>query len=183
MGIIVTNNTPFDFSALDLPCLIHGKPKEGASLFTMCLAAQLCKQGEKLLVLCGYPQAKAEFIRQMGTDSLSQSRATFFTKENFAGFVEYTALHSNTHDRILLIKNFELFSAQILRQTQKFRGVLLSGNLDECGYGTAIEASWYSTQIYFSKPLANRKLSFQNPPKYSGVVIRKTERQIVRVKE
>ena len=53
MNKILVNEKEFNFTEENLPILIHGEDKSGASLYTIAIAANLFSQKEKLVILCG----------------------------------------------------------------------------------------------------------------------------------
>ncbi len=169
MNTILFNNQPLILSQTDLPCLIHGTTGTGASLFTMTLVAQLFRQGRKILALCGYPLTLTEFIQQtQTTDYLSVTESTdralfprtgalFLTKENTEVFLELLATLPDIKERILLIKNIDLFSESIFDQVRHFPNLIVSGNVETCMYREKIITTPYEIKCIFS-PLAGFSL-------------------------
>lgn len=123
---ILLNNKSFNYSVNELPCLIHGKEKMGASLFTMSLVADLYTQGYKLLCITGYPMAKDEFLSQTGAEDETISisnvinqttelnkKALFVTKENPLAFIQLTKMMSDINERVILLKNIDLLNKDV----------------------------------------------------------------------
>ncbi len=58
------DNKATDFTLSDLPMLIHGADGNGASLFSITMAANFFRQGFKILFMSGYHMARDEFREQ-----------------------------------------------------------------------------------------------------------------------
>ncbi len=129
----------------DLPILIHGEDKLGASLYTMSLAANLHSQGNKILFLCGYAQAREEFTKQVGEFDDS---ATFFVKEGVENF-KNTLPQSG--DRIVIIKNIELFDENIFKLIKGAQNLIVSGDVGRCSFGKALTKETFATKVFFSE--------------------------------
>ena len=144
---LLLNNSPWNFTVDDLPCLVHGKDKVGSSLFTVSLVADLYSQGSKFLFLSGYHMARDEFISQTrepentiliedqsSIQSAESKRTIFIPRERMELFIKAIERLTDIQDRIVLIKNFDLFDESIFKAVEKNNKLILSGDLDKCLY-------------------------------------------------
>src|SRR3989338_913960 len=67
--IDVSTKEEIKISGSDLPMLIHGKERFGASLFSITVSALMHAEGNKILMFTAYPMAKEEFLEQVGDNS------------------------------------------------------------------------------------------------------------------
>ncbi|MEK7654014.1 MAG: hypothetical protein AAB345_01890 [Patescibacteria group bacterium] len=145
MNKILVNEKEYNFIDNNLPILIHGEDKSGASLYTMSLAANLYSQGSKLLFLCGYKQAQEEFVKQVGS---SNQNANFLTKERAGNF---KTLLAESTDRIIFIKNIELFSDDIFDLVKENERLIISGDINQCSFKKKILEKSFTTKIFFTQ--------------------------------
>ncbi len=143
---IFLDHKEFHFTQSALPILIHGKEHTGSSLFTISALTDLYSQGLKIIVLTGYPMARDEFEEQTG----AEENAQFFTKENEELFITNIQTNSDVNDRVILIKNIELFSEEIFDTVKDFSDVIISGDLNKCSFKEKILQKSFNTSIYFS---------------------------------
>jgi len=143
MNKILLENNEYRFTDTNLPILIHGKNKSGASLYTISLAASLYTQGSKILFLCGYKQAREEFTKQVGN---LNSRVNFLTKEQVNDFEK--ALFQ--FDGTIIIKNIELFDENTFDLVKERERLIISGDLSLCLFKNKILKKPFATEILFS---------------------------------
>lgn len=143
---ILLDGKEFHFTHVDLPILIHGEEHVGASLFTVSVLADLYAQGSKIIALTGYPMARDAFVEQTG----AEENAKFFTKENEELFITNIQTNSDVNDRVILIKNIELFSEEIFNTVKDFSNVIISGDLNKCSFKEKILQKSFNTSTYFS---------------------------------
>ncbi|MBP6098520.1 MAG: hypothetical protein KA477_00885 [Candidatus Levybacteria bacterium] len=143
---ILLDGKEFHFTRPDLPIFIHGEEHVGASLFTVSVLADLYAQGSKIIALTGYPMARDEFEEQTG----AEENAKFFTKENEELFITNIQTNSDVNDRVILIKNIELFSEEIFNTVKDFSNVIISGDLNKCSFKEKILQKSFNTSTYFS---------------------------------
>lgn len=161
------NNEPFAVTTDDLPTLIHGEEHSGASLFTMTLLSQLYRQGHPLIFLTGKAEAKEEFIAQTNCgDELTEIDASnnyeaaetkqiiYIAKEYAAQLPQLLAALPDKNERIILIKNIELFDEATLAVLFEHPLVMYSGDLNTCTSKELLLQLKYGSKIFFS-PLNN----------------------------
>jgi hypothetical protein len=147
-----------------LPMLIHGKEGSGASLYTVCVAAKWFSQGYKILFLCGYKKAEEQFAQQVGSD---YKNITFYTKEKVEEFI--TALKQNLSDKtIVIIKNIELFGAEVFEAINEIELIIVSGDVEESSLKERLLNKKFATKVFFS-PL--KGIGLPELKNYQGFVI------------
>ncbi len=163
MNSILLNNNQFTFTATNLPLLIHGKDKAGASLFTVTVAADLFSQGYKMLILSGYHMARDEFYQQVKGLPF-QENILFYTKEEsnlFLGALD----QPDIQERIIIIKNIELFPEEIVDRILLFSKIIISGDINQCTFKDKVLKQNYQSKVLFSQ-LGNNPLP--DLEKYQG---------------
>ena len=145
MKKINLNEEEYKFSRDDMPILIHGEDHAGASFYTLSLIANLSLEGQKVLVLCGYPMAQEQFEKQV--EGFGHS-TVFYTKEGEQDFLH--ALASTNDNDIILIKNIELFDGSIIEPVLNKKNFIISGDLGKCVYKDKILEKSLNTKIFFS---------------------------------
>lgn len=179
---ILLNDEEFHVGEDDLPCLVHYKEKQGGSQFTVTLVADLFLQGRKILFLTAYPMAKDNFFEQTkGMESkifFVDDKEKLSEAQNYQAiilksgdgdlYIEALKTLSDLSERVVLIKNFEIFDQNILDSSIKLEKIILSGNIDESVAKKQISDKLYKTTITFSEP--ETALPFKRPvlDKYVG---------------
>jgi len=134
------------FDEHDLPTLIHYKAKEWWSHYSMTLIANLVLQWAKVLMLTWYSEAKEQFYRN--TQAITEKTVVVHNlaevKKNKNKQViiihdddETLCLATikelpDIHERIIFIKNIDLFHKNLLTTCLKYNKIILSGDLDAC---------------------------------------------------
>ncbi|MEN9328382.1 MAG: hypothetical protein RI947_1190 [Candidatus Parcubacteria bacterium] len=162
---ILFNNEFFSVSLKHLPCLIHGADHSGASLFTVTYISDLYRQGAKILFLSGYHMARDEFDKQTGEPETSMllsdaaelstaevKRTVYVPRERSDLFIEAVKTFRDIDERVILIKNMELFDSSVYSSIKHLKHIVLSGDLDACSYRNEILQSPLKTKIVFSSP-------------------------------
>lgn len=178
---ILINGQVESFNPTDLPMLISGVDKAGASLFTVTTAINLLRNGNKILFLSAYPMAIKKFMELLTEQERSdveiveseisiQGKRAIIIKpgdENLF-FKTYNSLHDQS-DRVVILKNFERYTKAVELVINN-PNVILSGNVDATPYLATLKNKKFNTQIFFSKP----KLYPTNWPtaleKYTGII-------------
>jgi hypothetical protein len=193
---ILLNNEEFHFDENCLPCLVHYKEKQGGSHFTVTLVADLFLQGSKILFLTAYPMAKDNFFEQ----TRGKEDKIFFveTEDDLEKAEEYQAvilksgdgnlylkslkLLADLNERIVLVKNFEVFDKNILDESLKLEKIILSGDIDKSLSKKQISGKFYKTTISFSQP--ETFVNFQTPAleKYVGYLKTVDKEGLVKLK-
>ena len=191
---MLLNSQDLHVANSDLPLLIHGAEGNGASLFSVSLVADIYLRGASILFLCGYHMARDEFDGQTnskGESMLIESkddirkihnqRVIFLGKDHEELLPEVLASLSDSDEseRVVFLKNYELFTESSFESVLNYKLLVLAGDLDECSYRTRIlEKSW-KTSIYFSKPSINPGVAVPDIQKYTGYFVGQGKRGIV----
>ena len=192
MKISLEMSQEFRFFESDLSILIHGEEHAGASLFTVSVVADLYSQGSKILFLSGYPMAREEFLKQtddannfvLGTgnekpDELQKSRAIFLLKESSDFFVHLMRALPDISERVVLVKNIELFEEKVFDAVKDINKVIISGNLGKCACKESVLKKDFATKIFFSTLVADSSLALPCLEKYQGFLTSPSSNGIV----
>lgn len=173
------------FGEADLPMLIHGTPKVGAALFSVCTIAQLFMAKKKVLFFTAYPMGKKEFCASI---SDSDRQTDVYTLEkiedlDFASHHGAIVVKSGDRelcrqtleqlpdglDRVVFIKNIEeLLTPELFALVKERKQVILSGDADATPLAKEIFALPWATQIFFSKPNSPMAVEIPALKKYIG---------------
>lgn len=180
MKTLLLNNQVFHFVETDLPILIHGRDKTGASLFTVSAIANLYTQGQKILFLSGYHMARDEFLDQTKANNkalLIENRdllqkmplpqTIFIKRETPELFIEAIQTLPDINERVVLIKNFDLFDSALFEAAKNTK-LILSGDIDRCAFKDKIAGISWKTKILFSQPEVNANITLPALEKYEG---------------
>ncbi len=180
---IYLNDEPADFTLSDLPMLIHGADGNGASLFSITMAANYFRQGIKILFMSGFHMARDEFREQTKVEdsilledaaslagSLERS-VVFVPKESPELFLEMMNHTAEPKGWVFFLKNIELLDAAILERTLTMKNVILSGDVDRCTTDLRSFVDAASTKIVFTSSVKILRLSTSKLPKYTGLVV------------
>lgn len=181
---ILYNNSEYKPTIEDLPCLITYANKTWWSQFSMTMLAHLCIWGEKAIVLTAYPMAQENFEWQVEWENISIWHITDdeeieFSKDQQVIFIEsgnsdlFIATLEQLEDideRIIFIKNFEIFEKEVINICLQYNKLIISGNIDECKIKEKIWAHQYKTIIAFSEPDYTLPISYEEQKEYSGYI-------------
>ena len=148
MNTILLNGHEFHFSKGNLPILIHGEDHAGASLFTVSLVADLYAQGSKILFLSGYPMAKDEFIKQVG--EIKDDQVIFLGGNESLNFLKKVQDLEDIGERVILIKNIDLFEQEVFESVINKDKVIISGDIEKVAYRNRLFEKNFRTKIFFS---------------------------------
>jgi hypothetical protein len=154
------------FDTTDLPALIHYKCKEWWSHYSMSLIANLALQWSKVLILTWYPQAKEQFYTD--TKLIAEQTVVVHTLTELKKNTDkqIIVIHDDDealclaaiktlpdiNERIIFIKNIEIFHKNLLTTCLKYDKLILSGELDDCAAKTNISKKKYASILLFSQP-------------------------------
>lgn len=190
---IILNNTVHSVSETELPCLITYCEKVGGSNFSVSFVADLFLQGKKILFLTAYPMAKDNFLEQVKgneaniayiTDSgqLDQNvQGIILESGNEELFLQAIKKLPDINERIVLIKNMEVFSQAIFDACLNLEKIIFSGNIDTCVAKEQLKNKQFNTTIIFSKPTIDLKIELPILEKYVGYWCGKNETGFTRV--
>jgi len=189
---ILLDNRILKIEEKDLPCLVSYDKKVGGSHFTISMVANLFLKGSKIIFLTAYPMAKDNFLQQTkGKESEinyitnekqfdTDAQAIILESGNEKLFWKIIKRIDNLQKHVVLIKNMEMFSNEILDFCLKLQKIIISGDIDKCS-NKQIREKKFKTTIIFTKP--EIKLPF-NPPslkKYKGYLWSKDKEGYVTV--
>ncbi len=179
---ILLNNEVCHIRESDLPCLVHYKEKAGGSYFTISLVVDLLLRGSKILFFTKYHMAKDNFLEQ-----IKEKESNYFLverKKDLVGAEKYNAIILKSGDenlyrealksltdleeRIVLVKNFEALSKNILNSSLSLEKIILSGDTDRCVDKKRIRNKLFKTSIMFSESEALPLIRIPELKKYTG---------------
>jgi len=163
---ILLNWKPYILSEDKLPCLITYGKNMGGSHLSITLISQLFTQGSKILFMTAYPMAKDNFLNQIGQnpdkiiymssiDELENSPDTqviIIESGNAILFQKALDLLPDINERVIFIKNIEIFNEEIFDACIKHEKVIISGNIDECNFKNKFIETTFKTIIAFNQP-------------------------------
>lgn len=165
-----------------LPCLITYKEKSGGSQLSISLLTDLFFRGSKVLSFTAYDMARENFLQQFGEmesktayvesiDDLAKHKdAQFIMLKSGDESLFITAMKelSDINERVVLVKNMEVFSQAVFDVCLHLQKIILSGDIDTCVAKKQISEKHYETIIIFSPP--ETELPITAPPleKYTG---------------
>ncbi|HEY5588820.1 MAG TPA: hypothetical protein VIK86_07685 [Candidatus Paceibacterota bacterium] len=178
---ILVNNEIVRFTQDDFPILITGACKKGASLFSVSLVTSLFESRNKILFLTAYPEAKADFRKQLG-DSINE-RAIIIDSGEQDVFMEKLDEAKDLDETIILLKNMENYSTKLFNKLKDKKLVIFSGDIDECVFGEQLANKDFKTKIFFSYPKIIKIENKIDLPKYNGHIIGDKYNGIVKFEE
>ncbi|MBP6883973.1 MAG: hypothetical protein KBC06_01950 [Candidatus Pacebacteria bacterium] len=165
MNKVLLNGDEFECGENNLPLLIHGEDKAGASLFTITFAVNLFASGSKLLFLTGYEMAREEFLKQTTSTHKGDDAVIFFLKDEVEEFARYMTTLPDINDRVIVIKNIDLFDEKTFDLIGNKQKIIISGDINKCPYKNKIQQMNFVTKVLFSKLEDNEIPELQ---KYQG---------------
>ncbi len=177
---ILLNDEIYQVKENDLPCLINYAKKAGGSHFSVSMIVDLFLQGKKILFLTAYPMAKDNFFEQIRGH---EDKTSFITQEenlntndqaiilesgNENLFLQALKKLPDINERIILIKNMEVFSQAVFDVCLNKEKLILSGNIDKCVAKNEIATKKFNTVVIFSGPEINLNILVPDLEKYVG---------------
>lgn len=173
---ILLNWQPYNITGNDLPTLVTYDKHMGGSHLSIVLIADLFLKGSKILFLTAYPMAKDNFINQIGENNLNvsfvdstegleesiNSQAIIIESGNATLFLNAIKNLPDLDERIIFIKNIEIFSEEVYDACIGFEKLIISGNIDECNFNEKIPNHTFKTLIAFNQPKTD--IHIQVPP-------------------
>jgi hypothetical protein len=157
-----------------LPMLIHGTEGSGASLYTVCLAANWFSQDYRILFLCGYPMAEEEFAQQIGN---SYKNVIFYTQEKVEEF-KLILKHDLLDNTIIIVKNIELFGNDIFDAIKGIESLIVSGDVTKSDLKVKLLNKEYATKVFFSDI---EEYDFPELEKYQGMFLSERYKGITQI--
>jgi len=188
------NEKEYHFSEQDLPCLIVYKEKSGGSHFSVTMAADLFLDGSKLLFFTAYPMAKDNFLKQMKGSGLQtvyiesideletnqDAQAIILKSGDGDLFKEVVRKLKDIEERVILVKNMEVFDEAVINACIGLNTIILSGDLDKCAAEDKIAEKEYNSIIAFSK-FKSLPLEIPKLDKYVGYMSSKRNTGQIRI--
>lgn len=182
---ILLNKKEFHFSEVDLPMLIHGVDKAGASFFSVTVAVQLFLTGVKILFFTAYPMAKEEFMAQIAGSGREKEVFYLEREEDIVKASDFCAVIVKSgdselclkafrtlpdiRDRVVFVKNIEsIFTKALFSAVKEHGKLILSGDLDKVGFAGEIIPLIFKSKTFFSKPVIDAGISVPDLGKYVG---------------
>jgi len=178
-----------------LPLLISYAEKSGGTQFSLNVISDLFLSGSKIIFLTAYPMATDDFLESTKHSEYGITRLTSVSdiegNENVQAimidsgneklFLETVNSLQDIDSRILFVKNFELYSGDLIKKCISFEKIILSGNIDRCELKDEVLKKEYSTTVLFSQPEAEIQLKVPNLEKYSGYMWSKDSEGVVKI--
>jgi len=177
---ILFNNEIYHPTEDDLPCLITYGEKAGGSHFSVTMVADLFLRGAKILFFTAYPMAKDNFLEQIKgneekvsyvtdvNDLNINAQAIVLESGNEKLYLQVIEKLNDLSERIVLIKNMEVFDDLIFDHCLKLKKVILSGDIDKCIAKEEIIAKQCETIVAFTKPRAALPIEIPALEKYTA---------------
>lgn len=130
------NNSLASAKNIDLPCLIHGQDKSGASFFTMNMVLNYLREGKKVLFYSAFAPARdflventAREIHEVVTsaDQYSEKQLVIPLSGDQTLFAKILQ-DDRYNDYIKVVKNDELINPEVVALLQNNENVVYSGN-------------------------------------------------------
>lgn len=191
---ILLNNKVYHITEDGLPCLIHYTPKAGGSHFTVTMVVDLFLRGSKIVFFTAYPMAKDNFLQQIkGMESKTayitnesqintNAQAIILESGNEKLFLRAMKKITDINERVVLIKNMEVFSDAVFYSCLDMQKIILSGDIDKCSAKKQISEKYYKTIVLFSEPETSLKIEPPALEKYTGYLWSNDNGGLVRIK-
>jgi len=164
----------------NLPCLITYAEKSGGSHFSIVMLADLFLSGAKVLLFTAYPMARDNFLGQIkgGGPNVSYASNEEGLDSNFpiiiieSGnqelFLKALNKLEDINERVVLVKNIEVFNKETIESCLMLENVIVSGDIDLCYSNRQIMDKQFNTIVIFSNPKTTLPFSIPELEKYKG---------------
>lgn len=192
---ILLNGTQTTFATSDLPALITGAPKHGASHFSLCLMVDLFRRGHKVLVLSAFYSVEDDFKRMLTSEELDRFESVetdnsvagkqliLVNPGNAAALTAVLSALDDLNDRIVLVKNVERFSLDAFDAVRNLPLLVIAGDADVCPLVDELAKIDFATKIFFSPSIKFRVDGMPTLEKYQGFAIGTEKNGIVALKD
>ena len=192
---ILLNNEVYHFMESELPCLIAYQAGTGGSYFSIAMVADLFFSGSKILFLTAYPIAKDAFLEQIKE---SGSKINYVTHEgelddnaqviiiesgNEELFLKIIGKVTDLEERVVLVKNMEVFSEKTFDVCLRLQKIIFSGEIDKCPsyIQKQISNKKFNTTIAFFEPQIPLNFKVPTLEKYTGYLLSQSQKGFVKV--
>lgn len=156
---LLLNKTPFHLTPQDLPCMIHGVGKSGASFFTMNVVLDLIDQGHTVIFYSAFRAAR-DFL----TENIPEEKyAVIESQDQFSStkqllipmsgekelFMDLLRKRGDS-EYLIVVKNIEELSQDIVREILTHKNVIISGGCGDTKFSNLILDHQYASRIFFS---------------------------------
>ncbi len=192
---LLLNWQPYKITENNLPALITYGKNMGGSHLSIVLIADLFLQGSKILFLSAYPMAKDNFLNQVGennsnvkfVDSIEElegaenTQAIIIESGNATLFLKAIEILPDLDERIIFIKNIEIFDTQVYEECFKSEKIIISGDIDGCVFKDKIQPEQFNTLIAFNQPQTPIGIEVPKLEKWDGYLSSKDQNGIITV--
>lgn len=182
------------FDEHDLPALIHYKPKEWWSHYSMSLIANLVLQWSKALIFTWYPEAKEQFYKDtlqvaeqiIVVHTLAEVKKNkdkqiiIINNDDEKLCLETIKNLPDINDRIIFIKNIDILHKQLLTSCLKYSKLILSGDLDICSAKANLSKKKYTSLLLFSQPKTKLPHTFIPLEQYTWYIRSKNKESYIK---
>lgn len=193
---ILLNWKPYTLKEDGLPCLITYGKHMGGSHLSIVLIANLFLQGSKVLFFTAYPMARDNFLNQVGintpgiaiVDSLESleeaknAQAIILESGNATLFLNTIKTLTDLDERIIFVKNIDIFNEEIFNICLKNEKIIISGDIDECNFKNNISMEKFNTIIAFNQPEIPIKIEIPKLERWTSYLISNKEEGILTIK-
>jgi hypothetical protein len=168
------------FSELNLPALIHYKSWEGGSNYSMVLIENLILQWSKVILITWYQAAKDKLFEEIkaiaknivivksisDVKRFKNKQVIIINESDEKLCLQAIKTLEDINERIIFIKNIDIFQKPLLTQCLKYKKIILSWDLDTCTSTEAILKKRFTSILLFSQPKAKISYKFVPLEKY-----------------
>jgi len=154
----------------------------GGSHLSIVLIADLFLRGSKIIFLTAYPMARDNFLNQVGIDNPNiisidspeelgeaiKAQAIIIESGNATLFLNAIKNLPDLNERIIFIKNIEIFNEEIYDACIESKKLIISGDIDECDYKDKIPNQQFKTIIAFNQPKTPIKIKIPTLEKWDS---------------
>lgn len=153
---LLLNNKPFHFTPTDVPCMIHGKEKSGASHFTMAVILDLLQQGHKVIFYSAYKAAREFLLDHVSADDvcviseplmLHNSEKLLIPMSGEQELFMNVLQNRGDSEYIIVVKNVEELNPEYVEVVLTHKKIVVSG---DCGGLMPLKDHLFNAHILFS---------------------------------
>ena len=159
MSNLLLDNKPFHLSLENLPCMIHGRGKTGASFFTMNVVLDLLEQKHKVIFYSAYQAARDFLTENVPAENLRIITSPSQFDENTQLLIPMSGekelfmellRHRGDTEYIFVIKNIEELDKETVKEILTYENIIVSGGCGDAEFSDLLTSHPYNAQIIFS---------------------------------
>ncbi|MEI6511139.1 MAG: hypothetical protein WCO25_03800 [Candidatus Uhrbacteria bacterium] len=189
------NDSPTTFTTSDLPALVSGAEKHGASHLALCLMVDLFRQGNKVVIFSAFAAAKDDFKLMLTADELERvesvgpgdaivgKQAVLVNPGDAKALVAVLGKLDDLQERVILVKNIERFSLETLDAVRRLPHVVYSGDADDCPFADELATVDFATKIFFTPSMRFPVEGMPALEKYQGYAVGTEKNGVVTLQE